>query len=177
MRKVLISAGHSEKDPGAVNGKYKQATMATLMRDRVASRLKKLGVPVFVDGSEGVNDPLNKAIALAKITSPLAVEIHFNAGSSKATGIEALTKPKNKKFAQDLCLAVSKATGLKLRGELGYKPDDSGQHQRLGFCEAGGTILEVCFISNDNDVESYVKNKEDVASYVADVLLKYASQP
>lgn len=171
---VLISAGHSVTDPGAIHKFWREADYALKLRDKIARLLKQRGVSVLRDGVDGVNDPLNKAIALAKTVNGRAVEIHFNAGPAGATGIEALCKPANKKLAQDLCQAVHDRTSLKLRGDLGYKPDSSGQHHRLGFCEAGGVILEVCFISNESDMNVYIANEDFIAANIADVLAKLA---
>jgi N-acetylmuramoyl-L-alanine amidase len=174
MKTVLISAGHSETDPGAVSGIYKESTLALLMRDRVFHMLKAKGVNVLRDGDDGENESLNRAIALCR-KADIAVEIHFNAGSATAHGIEALAKPDKKKIAQDLCKALAVATGIRLRGDYGYKPDNSGQHHRLGFCEAGGIILEVCFITSRDDMAAYVPRKLMAAQVVADVLYRYAA--
>jgi N-acetylmuramoyl-L-alanine amidase len=174
LKTVLISAGHSQSDPGAVNGKYKEATLTLLMRDRIALSLYNKGVPTLTDGVDGHNDPLKKAIALANITQPLAVEIHFNSGSQEATGVECLSKPINMLLAQQLSKAVHDVLGIPMRGNEGWKPDNSGQHHRLGFCDAGGVILEVCFISNLDDMASYVHKKAEVAEAVAKVLARRA---
>jgi N-acetylmuramoyl-L-alanine amidase len=171
---VLISAGHSDTDPGAVSGIFKEATLAMKLRDRVAHALKDKGVPCLKDGADGVNDTLSRAISLCNKVGGLAVEIHFNAGPPTATGIEALCKPGQKKFAQDLCIAIASITGIKLRGDKGWKADDSGQHHRLGFCEAGGVILEVCFITSAYDMSAYVTKKEAVAEAIAHVLALHA---
>ena len=171
---ILISAGHSETDPGAVSKLFKEADLAVILRDKVASLLRAKSISVLTDGADGINDPLNKAISLAKTVNGPAVEIHFNAGAPSANGIEALCKPNNKPIAQALCQAIAKETLFKLRGDFGYKPDDSGQHHRLGFCEAGGIILEVCFISNDNDMNAYISRVDKVAAAIAGVLANFS---
>lgn len=174
MKTILISAGHNDEDPGAVGNGYKEAVLAVKMRDRVADILRGRGLTVLEDGADGENERLNSAIALAK-KADVAVEIHFNAGPAAATGIEALAKPKLSKLSAALCGAISKVTGLKVRGpDGGWKSDDSGQHHRLGFCEAGGIVLEVCFISNAGDMKAYVDNKLAVATAVAEEILAYA---
>jgi N-acetylmuramoyl-L-alanine amidase len=128
-------------------------------------------VSVIEDGIDGKNDPLSKALVLAR-RADVAVEFHWNASHNKAaTGVECLAKPKNRAMAQKLASAVAAATGLKLRGgDGGFKRDDSGQHHRLAFCEAGGLILEVCFISNADDMDLYTKNFADIVSNLANVL-------
>ncbi|HYE74868.1 MAG TPA: N-acetylmuramoyl-L-alanine amidase, partial [Blastocatellia bacterium] len=94
-----------------------------------------------------------------------------NASSNKdATGIEALAHPSEKKLAQSLCKALALATGLKLRGESGYKSASSGQHSRLGFCDAGGVVLEVCFLTNPADFEAYKSAFNGVSEALANAL-------
>lgn len=177
MKKILISAGHGGNDPGACGNGYVEATLATKLRDRVFKRLEQAGIPVIRDGLDGTNETLKKSILLAK-TVDTAIEIHFNASSnSSATGVEALSKDVNKELSQKLCYAITSATRLQVRGsDEGWKSTSSGQHHRLGFCEAGGIILEVCFISNKTDMESYVNNKILVATNIANTIIEYAKK-
>ncbi|HEY8562814.1 MAG TPA: N-acetylmuramoyl-L-alanine amidase [Pyrinomonadaceae bacterium] len=173
---ILISAGHTNvkgQDRGAASGVFVEGVEATRLRDATASYLKELNpnLKVIEDGFDGVNDPLQKAVALAR-TASVAIEFHFNAGPAKATGIEVLSKLKNKDLAQKIAGAIHSATGLALRGERGWKSDSSGQHHRLAFCEAGGLIVEVAFISNPDDMQSYRINFERLARGVAAVLAR-----
>lgn len=169
---MLISAGHSGTDPGAVGNGYQEATLAVKMRDRILNTLSVLGVKTLSDGQPGENQDLKKAIALCR-KADLAIEIHFNAGAPAAHGVEALSKPNKKVMAQQLCIAINKISGIKLRGDQGWKADNSGQHHRLGFCEAGGIILEVCFISNFGDISAYVGNKLQIADAIAHAIFNY----
>lgn len=172
-KQILVSAGHSTvppKDSGAVGHGYTEAGLVVTLRDRVAQILRANGCTVLEDGADGESQPLTKAIALAH-QAGVAVEFHFNAGGEGATGVEVLAKPTRKTLAQRLAKAVAEPTGLKLRGgEGGYRPDNSGQHHRLGFCEAGGLIVEVAFISNAGDLQAYFANFEQVAQNLAGVL-------
>ena len=104
MKTILISAGHNDKDPGAVGNGYKEAILAVKMRDRVAKSLRERGLMVFEDGADGVNEPLHRAIQLCKQVD-IAVEIHFNAGPPTANGVEALAKLPLRRLSQDMCMA------------------------------------------------------------------------
>jgi N-acetylmuramoyl-L-alanine amidase len=177
MKKILVSAGHSTvppKDPGAVGNGYVEAQEALRLRDAVAAVLRTKGFTVLEDGSDGVSDPLNKAIALAR-TAGVAVEFHFNAGPAAATGIEVLSKPNLKSLAKAIAGGINSATGLVLRGESGWKADSSGQHHRLGFCEAGGAIVEVAFISNPNDMKKFSDNFTAIVTNVANAIADAAA--
>lgn len=181
---LLVSAGHDTVRVGARShdGKYKEETVAMILRNRVYSLLEDMsvGYTVVADTVAGEgncsNAPLRTAIKLAKGTK-LAVEFHFNASANaNATGIEALCHDtgSNKVIAQELCGAVHSAAGIVLRGgNKGWKSASSGQHARLGFCDAGGIILEVCFITCPSDMERYVANKIAVAMEIANVLHRH----
>lgn len=170
---ILVSAGHSTIPPidsGAVGGGHQEARLALNLRDAVAKILRARSLNVIEDGSDGQSEPLKKAVILAR-RSDVAIEIHFNAGPPTANGVEVLAKKVDRELAQRLAKAISKAAGLKLRGsEGGYKADNSGAHHRLAFCEAGGLIVEVCFISSASDLKKYLDNFDRVAASIAEVL-------
>lgn len=171
MKKVLVAAGHSDTDPGAVNVVLKttEAKEAVRLRDLVANELGALGIAVIEDGLDGKNQPLVEAIRLAK-GADLAVEFHFNAGPPTATGIECISQPKDKAFAKRLSAAISKATGGRLRGDAGWIDQSASQHSRLGFVVAGGVIVEVGFISNKADMLNYQAKYLVVAKAIASVI-------
>ena len=168
---ITITAGHSNTDPGAVNGSDREADIAQDMRNIVASILRTdYGLEVKTDGTGKGNMPLREAVKLIK-GSRLAVEFHTNAAAKKeATGIEALSIPKNKAACQRICAAVAAASGWKLRGEGGYKPDNAGQHSRLAYAQAGGIILEPFFISNDADLAQWKQTKWSICRAVAEAI-------
>ncbi len=165
---IVLTAGHSNSDPGAVNGSDREADIAQDMRNIVAHILRSdYGLTVKTDGEGKGNLPLSKAVKLIA-GAAVAVEFHTNAAASKAaTGIEALSTPKNKRWCQVLSQAVAKATGWKLRGEGGYKPDNAGQHSRLAYAQAGGIVFEPFFISNDKDLAYFKANKWVICRAVA----------
>lgn len=168
---ILISAGHGGIDSGAVGNGFIEAKEAVKIRDEVAKILRESGFSVITDGADGENEPLKKAIILAQ-KADIAIEIHFNASvNEEASGVEVLAKPNLKKLSQSLAQGIASELKLKTRGgDGGYKSDSSGQHHRLAFCEAGGAIVEVCFISNPNDMKSYVANFDSMCKVIADVL-------
>lgn len=175
-RLVLVSAGHGANDPGAVNGKLKEAELATELRNLVAFYLSRDLVPHITDGQGRDNLPLRDAIKLAK-QSDVAIEIHFNAATNKtAKGVEVLADVKDKGLAQRLAQAIAGVTGSPLRGDSGYRPENSGQHARLGFVQAGGLVVEVEFISNDQAMDTYLSTKWLVAREIARVLKEEVSK-
>lgn len=63
---ILISAGHSNADFRAVNGKHTEANIVRDMRNMVAHYLKEAGVSYITDGTGNTNLPLSQAGRLAE---------------------------------------------------------------------------------------------------------------
>ena len=169
--KILLSAGHSNTDPGAVNGKYKEADLVTVFRNAVAHYCREAGLEVITDGSGITNQPLRQAVKLIKGTN-LAVEFHLNSASNKsARGIEALSSVHNRKISQAICEAIYKVTGFTLRGDAGWKPENEGQHSRLAFVSGGGIIVELFFISNDDELNWFLGHYWLIAKEVAQAII------
>lgn len=165
---IVLTAGHSNTDPGAVNGSDREADIAQDIRNIVASILRDdYGLTVKTDGEGKGNMPLREAVKLIR-GSDVAVEFHTNAAANKAaTGVEALSTPKNKRWCQVLSRAVADATGWKLRGDGGFKPDNAGQHSRLAYAQAGGIVFEPFFISNDADLKLFKERKWAICRAIA----------
>ncbi|WP_312307699.1 N-acetylmuramoyl-L-alanine amidase [Acinetobacter variabilis] len=170
---ATITAGHSNTDPGAVNGKIKEADLVTNFRNAVSFYLREAGIQVKNDGTGSQNDPLSSAIKLIKGSS-VAVEFHMNAATSKqANGVETIALPKDKKLAQDLSAAVATALGSRLRGDNGWIDQSKSARGSLGYINAGGLIVELGFISNEDELARFNARYWLAAKAVAKVLIEY----
>jgi len=170
---VTVTAGHSNTDPGTVNGKYKEADLVTNFRNAVAFYLREAGIQYKTDGVGATNQNLNAAIKLIKGSS-VAVEFHMNAAASKqANGVETIALPKDKKLAQDLSKAVADAFGSRLRGDNGWIDQSQSARGKLGFISNGGLIVELGFISNEEELFQFNARYWTAAKAVAKVLIEY----
>lgn len=164
---MFLSAGHSNTDPGAIGNGYKEADIAVEIRNIVSFYLTKMKIKHEVDGAGTVNVPLNYAIKTAR-GHKLAVEFHCNASdNSNASGCEVLCAKKDNAVAMKINQAISLVLGIRDRG---VKAENSGQHSRLGFIQAGGIIVELFFISNAKDVAAYQEKKWLLGQAIAKVL-------
>ncbi|NNH00177.1 N-acetylmuramoyl-L-alanine amidase [Acinetobacter sp. ANC 5414] len=171
---VTVTAGHSNSDPGAVNGKFKEADLAAQFRNAVAHYLSEAGIQYKTDGVGTLNQDLSTAIKLIKGSS-VAVEFHMNAAASKhANGIETIALPKDKKLAQDLSKAVANVFGSRLRGDNGWIDQSQSARGKLGFISNGGLIVELGFISNEAELAQFNAKYWTAAKAVAMVLIKYS---
>lgn len=167
---ITLTAGHSNQDPGVCATGYTEAgLMAELVRKCVAE-LSTRGLTVKSDVVGAVNLPLPEAIKLIA-GSRVAVECHMNgAANPQANGTEVIALPKDKLRAQAVAQAVAAALGTKLRGNNGHTVQEQSQHGKLGYVQAGGMILEVCFLSSAADRDKYLLNKELVVKALCNVL-------
>lgn len=170
---VTVTAGHSNKDPGAVNGKFKEAELVSQFRNAVAYYLREAGIQYKTDGVGILNQDLNAAIKLVKGSS-VAVEFHMNAATSKqANGVETIALPKDKKLAQELSKAVADAFGSRLRGDNGWIDQSQSARGKLGFISNGGLIVELGFISNEEELFQFNARYWSAAKAVAMILIKH----
>ena len=170
---IVITAGHSNNDPGAVNGSFNEAVHVTKVRNALAHILREAGYTVLTDGVGDINEPLPAAIKLVK-SADIALELHCNAVANKtATGVETIALPKHKNLAQDISAAVAKVYGFKLRGENGWIDQSQSHRGKLGYVSAGGMILELGFLSNDADMKVMQDNYWKAARAIAEVIIKH----
>ncbi|QHJ79182.1 MAG: N-acetylmuramoyl-L-alanine amidase, catalytic domain [Caudoviricetes sp.] len=173
MSKIItITAGHSNTDSGAVNGSDRESDIAQDARNIVAYYLRAEGINVRTDGEGKGNAPLSQAVKLIH-GADISVEFHCNAGPKTAKGTEALAQPKDKIISQRLCAAVSSVMDIPVRGDKGWKPENSGQHSRLAYVGAGGIILELFFISNDAELAIWKAKKWLICKAIAKVLSEH----
>lgn len=175
---ILVSAGHGAGDPGAEGFGHREADLALELRDMVAPLLARRGHTVMRDGEERENLSRFEAIARAR-RCDLALEIHFNGTDPAATGVECFGEESSRTLCKRLSRAVANVLGLKLRGGRGgYKHHTETRHglKGLGFCKAGGVLLEVCWM-NEHDLTLYLPRKAAIAGVIADVLDAAAAGP
>lgn len=167
---IVLTAGHSDIDPGAVGNGQTEANIARELRNIVAGKLRGMGERVITDGEPASNKPLRDAIALIP-QGRVAVELHCNAASSPAAGgVETIALPRDKALAQRLSAAVARVLGIRVRGDRGWIDQSQSARGKLGYVSAGGLILEVFFISNPAEMAVYQARKWLVAQAIADVL-------
>lgn len=174
-RKYYINAGHRGKGTGA-NGFLDEGSETIALRDLVVAELKKISALVVKDDDKAQLSAVVKSINSSCTKDDVCLDIHFNAASSKSsTGVECLVRQnssdKEKALASDICKRLSGVMQIKNRG---VKSDNEGAHSRLAMCSdirCTAVLLEVCFVSNEDDVKKYQSNRYMVANAIAKALL------
>ena len=179
MRDLILSAGHSNNPNGDRGneslGKY-EGDLTIELRDLIVSELSKIGVLVKTDDNKNA---LKESLSYFKQFingKTVAIDIHFNAYNSKATGCEVIV-PRDatifeKNLSQELLDVICKTTLLKSRG---VKSEVETARKSLGWmrqqCET--VLLEICFMDNKADMLLYNTNKNIIAAKLAQVIKKY----
>lgn len=169
---ILLSAGHGNADPGAVANGVKEADIAVEARNIVRHKLEAAGFPAVTDGTGLDNQPLAQAVKLIS-GKTLAVEFHCNAAvNPQAGGVECISLPNLKAESQAIALAISRAMGIKMRGDAGWIDQTKSARGRLAFVAAGGIIVELFFLSNPAELKTWQEKKWLVCQAIADTIAK-----
>jgi len=187
MRKVFISAGHSNKpgkDRGASGHGYVEGEIAVEYRDLLTAELKKEGITPITDANDSVLSQTLNFLRNKTTNTCIVIDIHCNAAGPTATGTETLIPSNNTEFERLLAKAmsddVSQVLGIPLRGNhkglRGVKTEAESHHGSLGWMRLTGEniLLELFFISNKSDNEKYQANKHKLAEAHAKTIKRFA---
>ncbi len=177
-RSIFLSAGHSNKsgqDRGAVGNGYIEGELAVEFRDLLVKELKCIGASPTIDSNDSI---LSKSIAFFKnktSNNSIVLDIHWNAASPQATGVEVLVPSPPSEFekskAKEISSLISRVLNIRDRG---VKTEADSHHGRLGWMRLTGEniLIEMCFITNKKDMESYQANKIILAKEMAYILVE-----
>jgi N-acetylmuramoyl-L-alanine amidase len=172
---AFISAGHHLKDSGAVGSGTQENREAIGFRDSVIKWAKLFGTEVIQDND---NETLSQYLKRIETSSgSVVIEFHFDASTNAmATGTTALVGTDadrlDKAFAKELVDRTADMLGIRNRGVISEAQSHRG---RLGLMREQGIVclLELCFISNPNDMRSYNANKDNLAREIARIIKRY----
>ena len=175
---IFLSAGHHLRDPGAVSKFGIERDLAIELRNLVEANLKTKGAKYVIDND---SETLGQYLARIKPGSgSVVVEIHWNAAmSTTATGTEVLIADNHNKLSKDLATELSAGIAAKIGiKNRGVKTEKDSARGKLAFVRQPGAccLIEVCFVSNPDDMKKYQSAKCELAAFIADVLIKYEAK-
>lgn len=180
--KVFIDAGHGGFDSGAVNGNRREKDDTLRLSVRIGEILSSRGVSVnfsrTTDDSlaNNTNDDLNTRCKKSNDWgADYFISIHRNSASVTANGAENWVHSKatvsTVNFGQHILNAVIDATGYKNRGlKKGYVGNPNADYAVNRLTNATSCLLELGFISNDNDNRIFDEKFEPLAQAIANAL-------
>lgn len=186
MKTFFISAGHSNvsgKDRGAAANGYIEGIEAVHLRNIVAENLRCHGLSVVEDEDNMVTGESVRYFdaELAKTTGvKIVADIHFNSGKPSATGTEVIVRnnaTKNEvKLATMLSANIAAVLKIKNRGvktEAQTARKTLHLFEKIKADEAIAVLIEICFISNPNDMKAYIPNTYHVGQSISDTLIEF----
>ena len=180
---IFLSAGHHLKDPGAVSNGLQENLLTIELRDMIVRELQSSGKVLDKDFKiDDDKETLSQYLQRIKTGNGSVVfELHFDAsGLAEATGTTMLIPAREwtkefiieEKFGKEVVNCCSTILGIKNRGVI----DETQSHRgKLGLMREEGIngLLEVCFITNKEDLRKYNLNKKVLAKLIAELLIKY----
>lgn len=171
MKKFVISSGHGKIVGGAV-GFINERAEAVKVVDRVYAILTNSynGRGYRYHESTAQNQDQNLANIVNYHNSKdreLDVSVHFNSASASATGTECLYYDA-KSLSAKMSAAMAKALDVRDRG-----PKERTELYFLRNTTKPAILLEVCFVSNKDDVAKYKANFERLCQAIAKTIADY----
>ena len=178
---IVIDSGHGGEDPGACANEREEAALnwdfATVLvtRARVAG-LKAIMVPHTPATTQGLRRLKERVAVSVSNKADVFISIHWNASPNpNVRGTEAWYAQGDQKSA-DLAHAIVEATAHALYTSARHvRPDNENRLGRLGVLhghmkKTKALLLEVGFISNEQDLKNYDSMKTKVADAIIAVL-------
>ncbi len=174
---VCLDAGHGGTDVGATStdGKRYEKDDNLRLTLKVRDELEAMGIKTVLTREEDETVSLKDRCKTAnKKRADLFISLHRNS-SAKGTGIEAwiAKRPKDaeNKVAKKLTKAVSEATGLDDRGvKKGFRDNTANNYYVNANTRMPSVLLEVAFISSEEDNKAFDKNFDAMAAELAKVI-------
>lgn len=172
---IFPSAGHHLADSGAFYNNRKESEEMMCFRELVVKELNALNHANIPDNDSETASQHQSRIKTGN--GSVICEFHLNASSNlTATGTEAViaknATANSKQMAIDLTNATERILQIRNRGVI---TDDKTPRKRVGIVNKTGTavLLEICFLSNKNDMALFDNHKVELAKEVAKILIKY----
>lgn len=168
--KILLIAGHGNGDPGAVGNGYKEADLTREVVKLVAAKLSAYGTGDVLDTANNWYRHIcvNGGYFNFK-PYDYVLEIHFNSaagtkadGTTTGTEIYVTTAEKTVAVEENIVKGIA-SLGFKNRGVKAKNFDLIKHIKNQGVSSA---LLEVCFISDADDMKLYASKKNEIADAI-----------
>lgn len=171
---IILLSGHNGNGTGANSSFLDEGKETIILRNLICLNLTRNGFTDYYtdDDKESLQTVLNKLKDKVK-KDDILIDLHFNSASQTANGAEIFIpsdySPEEKSLAETLLKTVTETLQIKSRG---VKTEGQSQHSRLGILHLPCTtvLLEVCFLTNEEDVYKYKEKREVLSEKIAQLL-------
>jgi N-acetylmuramoyl-L-alanine amidase len=165
MARLVLVAGHGQGDPGAVGNGYRESDLNRRVSQDLFNITSK-SVPTFLyNHNKDLFQQNNYSDFKA---GDKVIEIHFNSASATATGTEILIKEgyTPDKMDNELLTVLSKHFTNR-----GFKYRELRNMNKFSELRIDYRLLEICFISNPNDMKQFEKIYGNLIKELAEVMV------
>lgn len=180
MYKVFINPGHCQKlDPGAINKELhiNEAEIVFDIGEMLYQQLQSRGYTVYLEQSNNLagedNQPYAESVCYHanKEQCNLFISLHCNAFTTKeAHGTEVFWHPgsqQGKEIGQEIQKNITDRLGTENR----YPNMEKGKKLIvINSTKMPAVLVELAFISNDDDAKKLITRKYDFANAIADAV-------
>lgn len=178
-RKVFLIAGHGGKDPGALGNGYNERDLAIEFRRILDLELRRIGVFATLDPDENFLSQSLRWLKGKFGERDVLIDIHWNASTNpSATGSEIIVPENPSTYENLLATALLKQlTGVGFR-DRGVKNETQTARGRLALMRenAENILIEMCFITNSQDMVLYQNSKNIIAKRIAHTIKNHINQ-
>lgn len=164
--KILLISGHGAGDNGAVGNGYKEADLTREVVNILKNKLSQYAqIDVYNQSRNAFTDVNNGNLQVNWKNYNYVLEIHFNSfnGSAKGTEIYTTRIEKAKTVEENIMNKMSKFFSVRGVKEKNFNVIYSAK--KSGVSSA---LLEVCFIDNAEDMNTYQSNKDAICQAICD---------
>lgn len=179
VKTVCLDAGHGADDVGATStgGSRLEKDDNLRLTLKVRDKLEAKGIKVILTRDDDSDITLKERCRLAnKKRCDFFLSLHRNSSVS-GSGFEAwiAKEPKGneEEVAQKLVDALSDISGLPNRGvKKGYRNSSGNNYYVNSNTNMPSILLEVGFVTSDEDNKSFDKSLDDYAEAIADIIFE-----
>lgn len=168
--KILLIAGHGAGDPGACSNYGIEANETRRVVDMLKSQFgtyNNISIDVYPTNRNAYEDVKNGCVQVNFANYDYVLEIHFNsAGNILANGTEVWVTPAESGINVEQ-LIVNKIASLGYLNR-GVKREDFAVIRNAKNKGVSSALIEICFISNQNDMNKYNDNFENICKAIVD---------
>lgn len=167
---ILLIAGHGAGDPGACGCGYEEADLTREVVEILADKLQGYAdISVYPMDHSAYHDLHCGDLQVNWTNYDYVLEVHFNAFNGEACGTEIYTTRIEEYSDAEECIMDHMGEYFDVRGVKEMNFDVIYSAKRAGVSSA---LLEVCFIDNEDDMETYVDNTDGVVQSIADGIIE-----
>lgn len=166
--KILLIAGHGGKDPGACSSYGTEATETRRVVNQLKANLlcyNNVSVDVYNTSRDCYTDCGNGTLQVSFSNYNYVFEVHFNSATAAAKGTEIyVTRSESGTTVEQAVVNKIAALGFTNRG---VKRSNFRVISRAKSAGVSSALLEVCFISNKDDMSRYNSKFQQVCDAIS----------